>query len=228
MTLEMLLSPILSKICQYHAFKQAGCEPPYEKLMQELDTELNELSLKCSSSPVLKERYRKIEKPLIFFIDYTIKEGNFSFSHQYQELARNYNELSGDDKFFDLLEEAQRQGDDQEVLRVFYLMLGLGFDGAYKRERSEVIGIMASLKEKIRMHSDVLSQKLCPCLTLHQDSKAVRAGLLNWMTLKKVLIALCIITVICMVINAVSLSNAVGPFVQAVDKAASLARPYIQ
>ncbi len=228
MTLEMLLSPILSKICQYHAFKQAGFEPPYEKLMKELDVELNELSLKCSSSPVLKERYRKIEKPLIFFIDYTIKEGNFSFSHQYRELARNYNELSGDDKFFDLLKEAQSQGDDEQVLRVFYLLLGLGFDGAYKRERSEVIGIMASLKEKIKMHSDVLSQKLCPTLTLHQDSKGVKKSLINSLTLKRTLIALCIITLICMIINALSLSNAAGPFVEAVDKAASLARPYIQ
>lgn len=228
MTLEMLLSPILSKICQYHAFKQAGFEPPYDKLMDELTAELNELSLKCSSSPVLKERYRKIEKPLIFFIDYTIKEGNFSFSHQYQELARNYNELSGDDKFFDLLEEAQRQGDDREVLRVFYLMLGLGFDGAYKRERSSVVNIMAGLKEKIRMHSDVLSEKLCPSLTLHQDGEGRKRGLINSLTLKRVLLVLLVITLLCMTINAINLSGAVSPFIEAVDKAASLARPYVQ
>ena len=133
-----LLQPLLSKLCEFYAFKQVGKEVPYELLYGTLKSELNALSLRCSASPLLQQRYAQIEQVVVFFIDYTVKEGQFSYSEQYEEMARAFHEFSGDEKFFDLLEATLKQGTDLELLRLFYILLGLGFDGIFKRERPYV------------------------------------------------------------------------------------------
>ena len=152
MNLETLIAPVLQKVCEYCVFRDSGYETPQEVMLSEIRSELSAISQRCVSQPVLLQQYRKIEKPLIFFIDYTIKEGGFSFSRNYQELARSFNELSGDDKFFDLLENAIKLNDDREVIRMFYLMMGLGFDGYYKRRPSDIIPVM----EEAAAHMEAL------------------------------------------------------------------------
>jgi type VI protein secretion system component VasF len=79
-----------------------------------------------------------IELPLVFFIDYMVKEGEFSFRDEWRELARGYNELSGDEKFFDLLSSALSMPDSENAALVFYAMLALGFDGVYGSNREYI------------------------------------------------------------------------------------------
>ena len=86
----------------------------------------------------LKREFQKIEQPLVFFIDYTVKEGHFPFRDQWTEIARDYNELSGDEKFFDLLSESLDDPDSSEQLMMFYLFMGLGFDGCHVDDREYV------------------------------------------------------------------------------------------
>lgn len=100
--IETLIAPLLRKICGYCVYRNNGYEVPQDVVLSEIRSELNAISQRSSLNPVLQQQYAAIEKPLIFFIDYTIKEGGFSYSASYKELARNFNELSGDDKFFDL------------------------------------------------------------------------------------------------------------------------------
>lgn len=86
----------------------------------------------------LKREFQKIEQPLVFFIDYTVKEGHFPFRDQWTEIARDYNELSGDEKFFDLLSDSLDDPDSSEQLMMFYLFMGLGFDGCHVDDREYV------------------------------------------------------------------------------------------
>jgi hypothetical protein len=66
---------------------------------------------KARRDPRLEREFAWIEKPLVFFIDYMVKEGRFPFREGWWELSRNYNELSGDEKFFDLLTETLNHPD---------------------------------------------------------------------------------------------------------------------
>ncbi|MBO8416290.1 MAG: DotU family type IV/VI secretion system protein [Proteobacteria bacterium] len=226
MDFEAQLYGILRRICEYYAFKKAGFEVPYETVMQEINAELNALSLKCSAAPALRERWKKTQMPLIFFIDYTIKEGGFSFSGRYQELARSCNELSGDDKFFDLLHEALEEGNETQLLQAFYLFLGLGFDGSYKRERTEVLSLMQEVKGRLNLQApSVLTTPLCADLAPGQgeqkaEHKPSGRGMRRflWIAAAAALIAA--------LVNAVSLNLHLSPFEQAIEQAALEARPF--
>lgn len=79
-----------------------------------------------------------MEPTIVFFIDYVIKEGNFPFSRSWEPMAHAYQELSGDEKFFDLLAEHLDDPNASDCLRVFYMLMGLGFDGCYKQDKEYV------------------------------------------------------------------------------------------
>ena len=214
----VLLQPLLSKLCEFYAFKQVGQEVPYELLYGELKSELNALSLRCSASPV------QVEQVVIFFIDYTVKEGQFSYSAQYEEMARAFHEFSGDEKFFDLLEETLKQGTDLEMLRLFYLLLGLGFDGIFKRERPYVHELMHQIKERLPPTFAVQSQELCP----EDKDEAELQKHPKWyqFNLKKMVFLLIAITILAWAFNFSAFYHAVSPFLEAVDTAAQSSNPY--
>ena len=74
----------------------------------------------------LAAQYDKIELPLIFFADFMVKEGGYNISKKWKELAFDRNELGGDEKFFDLLEETLKDPSPAATdrLAVFYTCLG--------------------------------------------------------------------------------------------------------
>ncbi len=127
--LEELCRPIVSKLCVYWQIANAGEKLDAESVELNLRSLLSSIKEQISEDPSLKKGFSKIEKPLVFFIDYTIREGHFPFSRDWHELSYDYNELSGDEKFFDLLTESLDDPDTSEQLYMYYLFLGLGFDG---------------------------------------------------------------------------------------------------
>ena len=93
---------------------------------------------RSASDPRLSEPGEEVELPLIFFVDSMISESSLPFAAQWNQnrLAYDRNELAGDEKFFDLLEETLKDQNDEasERLAVFYTCLGLGFTGIYFRQ----------------------------------------------------------------------------------------------
>ena len=179
----------------------------------------------CSASPLLQQRYNQIEQIVVFFIDYTVKEGNFSYSDQYEEMARAFHEFSGDEKFFDLLEATLKQGTDLELLRLFYILLGLGFDGIFKRERPYVHELMHQIKERLPPTFAVQSTELCPkeAADAPATAQSKRRSPFN---LKKLLYLLLIIMVLSWAFNLSALYHAISPFLDAVNTAAHSSNPY--
>ncbi|MDR3173275.1 MAG: DotU family type IV/VI secretion system protein [Treponema sp.] len=129
--IEDLCRPVLSTLCGYWQLNQAGNPPSMEKFRGDIEISLEDTKLKAAVDPVLSRDYERIERPLVFFIDFMVKEGSFPFNRDWRELGRNYNELSGDEKFFNLLSDALRDSKAQNTIPLFYTMLGLGFEGAY-------------------------------------------------------------------------------------------------
>jgi type VI protein secretion system component VasF len=133
--LEELCRPVFICLCNYWQLNQAGYPPRAEKFREDIEASLEDAKLHAVADPVLFREYERIERPLVFFIDFMVKEGGFPFNREWRELGRNYNELSGDEKFFNLLAEALKDDKAQSAIPLFYTMLGLGFEGAYVQER---------------------------------------------------------------------------------------------
>jgi type VI protein secretion system component VasF len=129
--IEELCRPVLSTLCNYWQLNQAGYPPAVEKFREDITAALEDAKQNAAVDTGLSREYERIERPLVFFIDFMVKEGNFPFNRDWRELGRNYNELSGDEKFFNLLSDALRDNKAQNTIPLFYTMLGLGFEGAY-------------------------------------------------------------------------------------------------
>ncbi len=130
--LEEICRPLLTCICDYWQFVNAGYTPEKQDFENKINQLLQEAREDASKSTSLEREFSRIERPLVFFVDYIVKESNFPFANQWREMARKYNELSGDEKFFDLLSDALDDPDSTNALEIFYTMMGLGFDGIYQ------------------------------------------------------------------------------------------------
>ena len=119
-------------VCDYWQYTRAGNVPDKDAFQRQIASLLSEAKESASKSPALEREFARMERPLVFFVDYMVKEGGFPFAGQWREMARKYNELSGDEKFFDLLSDALDDPDASDSLEVFYTMIGLGFDGIYR------------------------------------------------------------------------------------------------
>jgi type VI protein secretion system component VasF len=125
------------------------------------------MAAKAASDMRLSQQFRKVELPLLFFIDALISESKLPFAAEWNQnrLAYDRQELAGDEKFFDMLEETTKEsGDDAtERLAVFYLCLGLGFTGIYFKQPEFLRKTMLALSSRVRhlMENDP-SAKLCP------------------------------------------------------------------
>jgi type VI protein secretion system component VasF len=103
------------------------------------------------STEELAGQYEKVELPLIFFVDFMIKESKLSFASEWFEMGRERNELAGDEKFFDLLDEELVDPSDAAMRRlaIFYTCIGLGFTGIYTGQPESIRRLMAKISARI-------------------------------------------------------------------------------
>jgi type VI protein secretion system component VasF len=129
--------PVFQAVCRLNRIGRkssgAGFTLQYAQVRAEIAGLLAQLSTSIRTDVVLSEQYRKVELPLIFFVDSIISKSALPFAAEWDNhrLAHERKEMAGDDKFFDLLDETlldTREGAD-ERLAVFYTCLGLGFTG---------------------------------------------------------------------------------------------------
>ena len=105
-------------------------------------------------------QYGMVKMPLIFFVDSMIAESGISFAAQWDDkrIAYEYSEMTGDHKFFEILDEifADRLHTQEDCLRVFYTCIGLGFKGIYKNKPKKLQQVMWKICDHI---PDVLSKE---------------------------------------------------------------------
>jgi type VI protein secretion system component VasF len=169
-----------------------------EQFLSDIMGLMMEAGKKSRRDPRLEREFIWIEKPLVFFIDYMVKEGRFAFRDDWRELSRNYNELSGDEKFFDLLNETLNYPDFNNSFILFYSMLGLGFDGVYRYNRKYIEQCMLLCMEKAATDFDINSEPVSPAAKKKPFFKRQRK-----LTVRAALIASAVFMLVCFIINLV-------------------------
>jgi type VI protein secretion system component VasF len=160
--LEKLCNPLLLAICNYWQLACMGSPVELEPFRKNIVSLLEEAKRTAALDETLAKEFSVIEKPLVFFIDYTVREGRFSFRNDWQILARSYNELSGDEKFFDLLEDALNYPDGKNSAALFFAMLGLGFDGIHRRNQAYIQHCMTVCAQRAAADFDIFSEPVLP------------------------------------------------------------------
>jgi cytoskeletal protein RodZ len=103
-------------------------------------------------------------------------------------------------------------------------MLGLGFDGSYKRNKADILDIMKKCSEKINIGPDFNMEKICPDIILEKDfdtDKSKKKDLLR--TSKFWLLFFCAFAFISFVINWITFASSISSYVDAVDNTAAAA-----
>ena len=149
------------------AFAGRSLSMDYTVVRSEIKALLEDLQQKAGSDIRLAAQARQIEMPLLFFLDSVISESKLGFSAQWNQnrLAYERNELAGDEKFFDIVEETLKDPseDAAERLAVYYLCIGLGFTGIYFRQPEYLRKTMLAIAPRIRHLLDTEQQtRLCP------------------------------------------------------------------
>jgi type VI protein secretion system component VasF len=96
-----------------------------------------------------------------------ISESTLPFALEWNNnrLAYDRQELAGDEKFFDLLDETLKDGSDDaaERLAVFYICIGLGFTGIYFKQPEFLRKTMLSIAPRVRrLVENDPNAKMCP------------------------------------------------------------------
>jgi type VI protein secretion system component VasF len=160
--LEKLCNPLLLAVCNYWQLACMGSQVELEPFRKNIVSLLEETKRTAALDETLAKEFSVIEKPLVFFIDYMVREGRFSFRNDWQILARSYNELSGDEKFFDLLEDTLNYPDAKNSAALFFVMLGLGFDGIHRKNQAYIQHCMRACAQRTAAEFDIFSEPILP------------------------------------------------------------------
>lgn len=144
-----------------------GSSLTFEMARDEFMILFDEAVAKAASDVRLGYQFKKIELPLIFFVDSMIAESKLSFAEEWNQnrLAYQRDELAGDEKFFNLLDETTKETGDEasERLAFFYICIGIGFTGIYFKQPELLRRTMLGLAPRVRqwVENDPKA-KVCP------------------------------------------------------------------
>jgi len=102
---------------------------------------------------------------MTFFADFMIRSGSLSFAGEWEDMAAEMGESSGDQRFWEFLEEtlADRSEDAVQRLAVYYTCIGLGFTGWYAGQTEYLRRKMLELSARLRGHVPIDSAgNICP------------------------------------------------------------------
>lgn len=190
--LEDLCRPVIVYMCNLWILKNKGYEVHEEDVINEINIMFSKIKEKCSSEPLLHKEFLTIEKSLVFFIDYIIKEGNFTFSKNWKNLSKKYGELSGDDKFFDILQNILLDPTAEDRIEVLYVLMGLGFDGSYKGNSANIENLMRTCVSKmqgnINVNKEVLTKQQEQTVTTKKIYSKTKLLIISYTTAAVILI----------------------------------------
>ncbi len=172
MNLLEACEPLLQYICRLNRSARKGVSLEVNQVRAEVEQLFNEIASRAASAG-LSEQYEKIRIPLIYFVDFMIKESELEFARDWKEMAADENLFGGDEAFWDELEEtlADQSAAAKERLEVFYVMVGLGFTGFYTGQPEFLRKKMLEMSARIRPGArNAEAGKICPEAYEHVDT----------------------------------------------------------
>jgi len=206
-TLLDLYEPLFQYICMLSriAGKPGGEKIEFNALRGTIRGHLESITRNAQANPLLAQQVKKLEMAIIFFVDSMIAESKLACAAQWHQnrLAYEKDELAGDEKFFDLLDEDLNDPSKEatERLVIFYVCLGLGFTGWYATQPEYLRKKMETIAKRISgaMEPDPAA-RICPEAYQYLDTR----NLIERPTIKIGAIAL-VFLALCLIVLAVNL-----------------------
>jgi type IV/VI secretion system ImpK/VasF family protein len=155
MNLLELCEPVFQYVCKLNRMGRSGAGVSEAIVRADILGMLQELQQKSGSDARGAMQVKQLELPLVFFVDSMIAEGELPFAatwNQHRLAYERFNELAGDEKFFDLLEQTLQDSSPEasERLAVYYVCLGLGFTGVYFGQPEQLRRYAVQMLPRIR------------------------------------------------------------------------------
>jgi type IV/VI secretion system ImpK/VasF family protein len=158
MKLLELYENLFQYVCRLNRAAKTHAQPEYVRVRSEVKELLAEVERSASADVRLLNQVRQLELSMIFFVDNVICTGHLKFAAQWAEnrLAKERNELAGDERFFDFLDQDLKDTSEEaaERLAVYYACLGLGFMGMYQGQTDQVRRYLDQIFPRIRQWVD--------------------------------------------------------------------------
>ena len=158
MNLVTLCEPLFQYICLINRMGRKGAGSDYSSVRLAVKDVFDQMAAKAGREVALSSQYSKVELPLLFFVDSMLAEGPWPWAAEWNRnrLAYERDELAGDEKFFDLLEQTQAETGEgaDERLTIFYTCIGLGFSGWYVGQPEYLRRKMNDLLPRVRSFID--------------------------------------------------------------------------
>jgi len=158
MKLLELYEDIFQYVCRLNRMGKAQVHPEYARVRADIKELLDQVMRSAATDVRLLNQVKELELPLVFFLDNLIVTSRLKFVQQWAEnrLAKERNELAGDERFFDMLERDLGSTSDEaaERLAVYYICLGLGFTGMYQSQPEQIRRYMEQIFPRVRQWID--------------------------------------------------------------------------
>jgi type VI protein secretion system component VasF len=130
----------------------------YARVRADVKGLIGEISRDAASDVRLANQVGRLEMPVIFFVDNIIATSRLKFAAQWasNRLATERNELAGDERFFDFVQQDVADVSEEAVerLAVYYTCFGLGFTGMYVNQPEQIRTMMEQIFPRIRQWMD--------------------------------------------------------------------------
>ncbi len=165
-----LCEPLFQYVCMLNrvARNPGGEGMEYPALRKVIDGMFKEMEEYAGADLRLEAQYGKVKMPLIFFVDSMIAESRLGLASTWNKkrIAYEMEELAGDEKFFDLLDETLKETgkEAEERLAIYYTCLGLGFTGWYTGQNEYLRKKMLDVGQRVprELLDTQHTAKVCP------------------------------------------------------------------
>ena len=219
-TLPELCDPLFQEICRLNRIGRKSPAGTHALALSEIKAIFASMAERARKDLRLSQNYEKVELPLLFFVDSMISESKLPYASEWNKkrLAFERNELAGDEKFFDLLDETLADSSDaaSERLAIFYICLGLGFTGWYQGQDEHLRKKQKEILPRIRPWLDTdESGLISPEAYKHNNTANLPMPVSN--TLIPMLIVLVTLIVVVIAVNIVLFKTASSDLTKSLD-----------
>jgi len=179
MKLLEIYEDLFQYICRLNRIAKTQTQPDYARVRAEVKDLLEQAVRSSSGDPRLLNQVKRLELPMIFFVDFQVRTSRLKFAAQWAEnsLAKDRNELAGDERFFvDFLEKDLEDTSDEAVerLAVYYVCLGLGFSGMYVAHPEKLRQYVERIFPRIKQWVDADPKtRISPEAYQHTDTRVL-------------------------------------------------------
>lgn len=153
----MLYEPLLQYLCQVNRLARSGAPLSYGDVRGKVEKLLGEVVQRAGEDLGLQDHVRNLHTPMKYFVDEVIAQNNrLSFARVWHNSRLGYvkDGLAGDEAFFmNHLDKELQQTPSRalaERLLVYYVCLGLGFQGYYFNEPNRIRDYMRRMFPAVR------------------------------------------------------------------------------